>query len=318
LDIKDILNFQFNSVIELINKYKTEQDCIKYLEASLWNGNVVSPYDSSSKVYKCKNNYYKCNNTKKLFNVRTGTFLECSNVKLTKWFIAIYYIVNHKKGISSNQLAKDLGVTQKTAYFMEQRIRNCMAIKTKLLSNITETDETFIGGTNSNKHSNKKTKGIQGRSTKYKTPVFGMIERGGNLIAQVVPNTKANTLISLIKENVSTDAHIITDEWVAYRSLWKDYRHSFVKHRIGEYVRGIIHTNNIEGFWSCLKRTILGTYHWVSNKHLQRYINESVFRYNTKDSKESNRFHSFFKNIRYSRLKYKDLVGTVRYTSRYI
>jgi len=182
------LSVIFKSNRELINTFSTEQECIDFLELKRWEGNVVSPYDASSKVYKCKNNWYKCKNTKKFFNVKTGTLFENSKIGLTKWLEAIYYITARKKGVASCQLSKDINVTQKTAWFVLHRIRKCFNIATEQLENVVEIDETFVGGKHKNRHKKTKEKGVQGRSTKRKTPVWGAVERKGNLIARVVSN----------------------------------------------------------------------------------------------------------------------------------
>ncbi len=181
-----MINIEFNTILELIQAFPDEQTCIDHLESLRWpNSEVVSPFDSSSKVYKCANNRYRCKNTGKYFNVKTATLFDNTKVKLQKWFLAIWLATSHKKGISSIQLSKDIGVTQKTAWFMLHRIRNCFGFDNDNdLSNEVEVDEAHIGGNNKNKHASKKTKNTQGRSTKDKTPVLGMVERGGRLNAK--------------------------------------------------------------------------------------------------------------------------------------
>lgn len=190
---------------------------------------------------------------------------------------------------------------------MLHRIRKCFKTKKIRLRNIVEADEFYSGGRNKSRHKNKRDKGTQGRSTKHKTPIFGMRERGGNMIAYVVKDTTANTLIPLIKENVELDTHIMTDEWGAYNSLYKDYKHSRVKHKSGQYVDGIVYTNSIEGCWALLRRGFIGTYHQMSRKHLQSYVDEFVFRNDTRSYTEQERFDFFFNNME-NRLRYKNLV----------
>ena len=247
-----------------------------------WNGNVISPFDSTSKVYKCAKNKYKCKNTGKYFNVKTKTIFEDTKIKLLKWFMALYVFSSHKKGISSHQLAKDIGVTQKTAWFMLHRLRYAFDHPNfkKMLENEVEVDETYLGGDNKNKHTGKKVKGTQGRSTKDKSAIFGMIERGGNVIAKQVDDVSTDTLQNLIYDNVKTNSTISTDEWKSYIGLNLNYKHLTVNHGAKEYVNMMAHTNNIECFWSHLKRGVDGIYHWVSKKHLQSYIDEFSLRFN--------------------------------------
>lgn len=278
-----MINTEFKSILDLIKAFPDEQSCVDHLEELRWGGNVISPFDPSSKVYNCKGNKFKCKNTGKYFNVSTGTLFDNTKIELQKWFMAIFLVTSHKKGISSIQLGRDLDVTQKTAWFMLQRIRNCFGIDTPGLDNEVEVDETFVGGKNKNRHADKKIENSQGRSVKDKSPVLGMVERGGKLIAKKVENTQGVTLTPEIVENIKTTAKVYTDEWMGYNSLKRIYDHSFIKHSENEYVNGRVHTNTIEGFWSLLKRGILGIYHFTSRKHLQRYVDEFAFRYNTRN-----------------------------------
>ncbi|GHV52771.1 DDE transposase [Bacteroidia bacterium] len=285
------MELEFNSVFGLVDLYPDEQSCIDYLEERRWGGNVISPFDPTSIVYKCKNNRYRCKNTGKYFNVRTNTLFDNSKVDLRKWFMGIYLTTGHKKGISSHQLARDIHVTQKTAWFMLHRMRNCFGEECiECLQNEVEADETYIGGKNKNRHKNKKVENSQGRSVKDKTPVFGMIERDGLVVAQVVPDTKANTLTPVISKCVEKGSSVYTDEWKAYVLLHILFNHEVVLHNEGRYVIGRAHTNTIEGFWSHLKRMILGIHHWVSPKHLQLYVDGQAYRYNTRRISESRRF----------------------------
>ena len=307
------LTFNFNSIIQLITTFDTEEKCIDYLEKIRWRDKVISPFDSTSKVYKLKRNLYQCKNSDKRFNVKTGTLFEGTNIKLQKWFLGIYLITSHKKGISSLQLSRDLNISQKSSWFMLHRIRNCYGIETPILKNEVEVDETFIGGKSKNTNLKDGEKKPMGRSCKEKTPVLGMVERGGKLISKVVEDTKSKTLIPHILENVKENSEVMTDEWLSYKSLCKNYLHFVINHKEKEFVKGRIHTNTIEGFWSLLKRGIVGIYHSTSNKHLQKYVDEFVFRYNTRsceDKKvtESDRFNYFFDNME-NRLKYKDLIS---------
>lgn len=300
---------KFNSLLDVINTFSDEQVCIDYLESRRWNGNVISPFDSLSKVYNCKGNKYKCKNTGKYFNVKTNTLFDNTKIKLQKWFLAIYLITSHKKGISSIQLSKDIGVTQKTAWFMLQRIRACFGMDNNdKLENEVEIDETYVGGKNKNRHASKKVENSQGRSTKDKTPVVGMVERGGKLIAKKVIDVKQGTITELITENISEDASLFTDEYRGYNQVAKTHSLARVNHGAGQYVDGKAHTNTIEGFWSLLKRGIVGIYHSTSAKHLQKYVNEFAFRYNTRELSESERMVVLLNNFGV-RTSYKMLVN---------
>ena len=303
----DMITENFKSILDLFKAFPTEQSCINHLEKLRWNGFVVSPFDSTSKVYKCKDNRYRCKNTGKYFNVKTNTLFDNTKIELRKWFAAIWLVTSHKKGISSLQLSRDIDVTQKTAWFMLQRIRNCFGIENNNeLTKTVEMDETYVGGKNKNRHADKKIEHSQGRSVKDKTPVFGMVERGGKLNAKVVPNTNCSTLT---KETVRfvKDALVYTDEWWGYRSINNLFQHEIVNHKSKEYVRDNIYTNTIEGFWSLLKRGIIGIYHFASKQHLQRYVDEFVFRYNTRKHTECARFNLLLQNTEH-RLTYKELV----------
>jgi transposase-like protein len=218
--------------------------------------------------------------------------------------------MSSKKGISSYQLAKDLNVTQKSAWFMLQRIRYAMQYKTfmKPLEGTIELDETFVGGKNKNRHFDKKVKYSQGRSFKDKTPVFGMLERGGELRCVVIPDTKADSIQPIIYNNIKQGSTVYTDEWWAYKGLNNDYIHGVVDHGRGQYKNGDVCTNTIEGFWSHLKRGINGVYHQVSRKHLQKYADEFTFRYNVRDKFLDNQFYVFLSSINDKRLTYSNLI----------
>ena len=304
-----MINKDFKSILDLVKAFPDEQTCIDHLEKLRWNGNVVSPFDSSSKVYNCKGNRYKCKNTGKYFNVKTNTIFDNTKMPLQKWFLAIWLATSHKKGISSLQLSRDLDITQKSAWFMLQRIRNCFGdYPHSKLDNEVEADETYVGGKNKNRHADKKYKGAQGRSAKDKTPVVGMVQRNGLLTASTVDNVKSDTLTKEIIKHVKDSAKLYTDEWLGYKGVSRIYDHSIVKHNTGEYVNGSVHTNTIEGFWSLLKRMIYGIYHFTSRKHLQKYVDEMVFRYNTRVFDESLRFDVFLRMTE-NRITYKELIN---------
>ena len=300
-----MINQDFNSILELIQAFPNQQSCIDHLEALRWNGNVVSPFDETSKVYNCKGNKYKCKNTGKYFNVKTDTIFDNTKIELQKWFLGIWLVTSHKKGISSLQLGRDLNITQKSAWFMLSRIRQCFGLDNDTkLDNEVEADETFVGGKNKNRHANKKTYG----STDDKAPVLGMVERNGKLVAKHVPNTTMETLTYEILKNVNETAKLYTDEYTSYARMKRVYDHSVVKHSRKQYVKGRVHTNTIEGFWSLLKRGIFGIYHFTSKKHLQLYVDEFVFRYNTRTQPEAMRFNLFLKNTE-NRITYKELIN---------
>lgn len=275
------MELKFKSLTDLLHALPDERSCLAYLEWIMWRGNVISPFDPQSKVYKCKNGNYRCKNTGKYFNARTNTLFYRSSVPLRKWFIAIWLFMTHRKGLSSVQLSKDIGVTQKTAWLMLHRIRHCFGEQDKglILDGTVQIDETFVGGKNKNRHKDKKVKHCTGRSFKDKVPVFGMLQSGGKVIAKVVRDTKAKTLRAEIDKSIKKGSTIYSDEW-SYGDLSRSYRHYFVNHGWGIYGIGAVTTNSIEGFWSILKRGIIGVYHNVSKKHLQKYLNEFTFRYN--------------------------------------
>lgn len=300
---------EFKSIIDLLQKFPDEKTCIEHLEAIRWEGNVVSPFDPVSKVYKCAGFKYKCKNTGKYFNVRTGTIFEDTKVPLQKWFMAIYLVNSHKKGISSHQLARDIDITQKSAWFLLHRIRYAFGHENfkKTFNDVVQADETFVGGKNKNRHADKKVPHSQGRSFKDKTPVLGLMQNG-HVNLTVIPNTQAATLKPVIESLVKKGAILVTDDWDAYRTMRSDYFHVIVDHQAGEYVRGAFHTNSIEGFWSQFKRGVYGIYHQVSRKHLHRYCSEFSYRYNSRKITDPERFNFCLTAID-KRLTYKELIA---------
>lgn len=298
----------FDSLFQLLDYFTTEEKCEAHLAAIRWNGEPVCPYCESTKVNTLKGATarYKCYGCRKQFSVKVGTIFHDSKLSLRKWFVAIYLVTAHKKGISSHQLGRDLNITQKAAWHVLQRIREVYNENAEKFTNVVEVDETFIGGKEGNKHADKKTKGAQGGSNQ--TPVLGILERNGKVYATPVVNRQAKTLVPIMVDKVEAGATIYTDEHRSYRSLHQNFTHSFVCHNAKEYVRGEVHTNGIENFWSLLKRGIDGIYHQVSDKHLERYVNEFTFRYNNRNLSEGSKFDVALANGTNKRLSYKELV----------
>lgn len=308
-------NTEFNSLIKMIEVLDTEQKCREYLEHLRWNGEPICPHCGSVRENHYKINrtgtfkgLYKCKDCRKCFSVRVGTMFENSAISLKKWFLAIYIFSSHKKGISSHQLAKDIAVTQKTAWFMLSRIRHSFRVKTIVkFDGVTQVDETFIGGKNQKKPKERRKEKTQGRSTKTKTVVFGLLSNG-IVTTEIVPNTKGKTLTTVIKNMVQEGSIVVSDGWIGYSSLHRNYYHKKIPHNNGQFVKDTYHTNSIEGFWSLLKRGILGIYHSTSPKHLQKYCDEFSFRYNTKEFKEGDRFNLALLNAD-KHLTYEELIA---------
>jgi transposase-like protein len=305
---------KFENIIQLTNHFSDETICRKHLESIRWeDGKPVCPFCGCEKIYSIENGKrYKCANNEchKKFSATVGTIFENTKIPLRIWFIAIYFACNHKKGISSLQLSRDLGITQKTAWFVLQRIREMLKEKApQMLKNEVEVDESYFGGKEKNKHQSKKINGTQGRSSKTKIPVLGLVERNGNVIAKPVINTKGETIQPIMRNTVQFGSVLFTDEWHGYKGLERLYEHKFVNHSEGEYVKGNVHTNTVEGFWSLFKRGIVGIYHSVSPKHLERYCDEFSFRYNTRLETQQSRFNDAIGKSNNNRLKYKDLIA---------
>lgn len=309
---------KFNSLFEFLEYFDTEEKCILFLQKQRWPNGAVSPYDATSKVYVCSEFRFKCKNTGLFFTVRTGTMFEHSKLPLRKWFVSIYLVLVGKKGISSVQLAKEISVTQKTAWFLLQRLRNALQIpKEKQMEGVIEADETFVGGKNKNRHADKKVKNSQGRSFKDKTPVFGMVSRGKKgdhpkeVRLFVVESTQKGHIQPIILDQVKKGATFYSDEWSAYKGLNARYNHSVIDHGKRIYVdqdNPEIHTNTIEGFWGIFKRGIVGVYQMASRRHLQLYCNEFAFRYNHLESTLTEMFINVFKTVEHP-LTYAQLIG---------
>lgn len=299
-----MIKTSFKSFLQFAKHFHDDATCRNHLEQVIWNNKPKCPHCETEKPYRLSDGkIFKCRNVecRKKFTVATGTTFEGTMLPLSTWFAAIYLLSSHKKGISSIQLCRDLGITQKTSWFLMQRIRKMMDDKNQsLLSNIVEVDETYVGG--------KSGKGTQGRSTKTKVPVVGLLERKGKVRTQVVKNTRGKTLFDIINAKVDRSATVMTDGWLGYKRVKNLNEHLVIDHSKGEYVIGNLHTNTIEGFWSLLKRGIIGIYHKMSVKHLQRYCIEFEFRYNTREYTDFERFGLVLKQSG-GRLKYKELIN---------
>jgi transposase-like protein len=303
------------TLLEAIKFFSEKENCRQFMISVRWaNGVVRCPNCGSDNVlYMEKSNLYFCRmkHAKAKFSLKVGTIFEDSPIGLEKWLPASWLLSNCKNGISSYELARALGVTQKSAWHMLHRIREAMTDTTGKIGDNgpVEMDETFVGGKIKNMHKSKKPvgPGISGKSTgsTAKIIVVGMLERGGRVKAKVVQDRTQEALNQLAQEHVAEGSTLITDEWSGYRET--DYNHEVINHAL-EYVSGHVHTNGIENFWSLLKRSLGGTYISVEPFHLDAYVAEQVFRYNNrKDSDDFTRFSTCVMGIQGKRLTYKAL-----------
>jgi transposase-like protein len=299
------------STYELFDLFPDEETARVCLEGRLWpNGTICPTCKAGDRITPRADGYYRCNACQLDFTIRTGTVFERSHVPLNKWVYAMYLLVTARKGISSMQLAKEIGVTQKTAWFVLGRLREACGGELDKLRGTVEVDETFVGGKERNKHKHKKLNA--GRGSVGKTAVLGMRERGGRTIAMVVPNTDIATVQNEIHGAVEAGSQIYSDEFGAYADLdGLFFRHDTVNHSKGEFARGAVSTNSIESVWAVMKRGLHGVYHHVTPKHLHRYVDEFAFRLNEGDVRRHTmkRLDSFVDGIANKRLTYKRLIG---------
>lgn len=284
------------------------ENCISFLMELRWPDGVTCPICDGKEVsYLSTRRLWKCKGCKKQFSIKVGSLMEDSAIGLDKWLAAIWIIASAKNGVSSYEIARSLGITQKSGWFLLHRIRLAMQTGSFLkLSGEVEVDETVIGGLSRNMHINKRKR--LGTGGAGKVAVMGLLERHGEVRAQVVPNVRRETLQPEVRNNVEQGAQLYTDAWVAYTGLSVDYLHEVINHS-ETYVRGRVHTNGIENFWSLLKRTIKGTYVSIEPFHLFRYLDEQSFRFNTRKGTDADRFVKAAAALTGKRLTYLELTG---------
>lgn len=309
------MNTEPQSLQEAIVYFSNPDNCIAHLVAQRWPDGVVKcPNCGNEKVnYRTHRHTWTCSShhAKREFSIKVGTMMEDSPIGLDKWLTAIWLLTNCKNGISSYEIARDVNVSQKAAWFMLHRIRLAMqddSFGSKLGGEV-EADETFIGGKARNMRVSKRDRRITGTGGKDKTAVMGLLERGGNIRTIVIPNRRKSALQSEVRKHVEAGSALYTDALPSYSTLATDYAHAVVDHAV-EYVNGRVHTNGLENFWSLLKRGIAGTYVSVEPFHLFRYLDEQTFRYNNrKDMNDAGCFNRVISQIVGKRLTFAQLTG---------
>lgn len=299
----------FKTLSEFITHFNSEEVCRKYFEQTRFQNGEYCPHCKHNKIMRFSDGKrYRCASCRQDFTIKTGTLFGESKIPLQKWFIAIYLLTTTKKGISSISLSEQVGVSQKTAWFMDMRTREALKQNNGKLFGTVEVDETYTGGKEKNKHWNKRTKHTQGRSTETKTAVMGLFQRGGEVRTTVVPNVKVSTIENNIIANVEKGSKVYTDDFLSYSKLGKYFEHDVVKHGKFEYVRGDVHSNSAESFWALFKRGYHGIYHTMSKKHLQRYVDEFAFRFNNRGLEMSDLFNTVVNKISNNgKMSYKTL-----------
>jgi transposase-like protein len=274
-------------LIKMVEKFKTKKKCIEYLEKQRWSDHPVCPYCNSTKnTAKHKEYRHTCHMCGKSFSVLVGTIFESTKLPLTKWFVAIGLILNAKKGISSLQLSRDLKVNKNTAWYLQKRLRQAMQDNELTLKGIVEIDETYVGGSLSNKHYYTKLESGKYHKTgmEHKVPVLGMIEREGKIILKVLEKASAKDIRPFVKSKIVPNSTIITDGFGGYTGL-KDHfdNHVVLNHSQYERKNNQFNTSTLEGFWTLIKRSFIGQYHKISRIHMQSYLNELAFKQNNKN-----------------------------------
>lgn len=307
------------SLMEAVQYFADLDVCHNYLAKLKWPDGVARcPRCNSDGVGFIKSRrMYQCRGCRKQFSVKVGTVFEDSPLGLDKWFVAVWSITNAKNGISSCELARATGITQKSAWHLLHRVRHAMQTGSfvKFAGEI-ESDETFIGGKARNMHRSRRQERIKGTGGVGKAVVHGLLSRGAGkddcskVKAKVVPNTKGKTLTPIIRDSVESGSHVYTDSLASYNALASDYVHAAVDHAVC-YVDGVVHTNGMENFWSLLKRTINGTYVAVDAPHLGRYVDEQAFRFNERGTNDAGRFALVMPGVVGKRLTYKALIGAL-------
>ncbi len=279
--MKTIIKPQLLSTFEFLQKFPDDATATEYLEQRRWGKTGrYCPHCGSVNTVEVKSQKpmpYRCKDCREHFSIRTGTVLAESKIGIQKWFFAIYLMTTSRKGISSVQMAKEIGVTQKTAWFLDHRIREAYKQNGDLLGPVVEIDETYIGGLEKNKHAKKKIHA--GRGGIGKQAVMGIKERSGRVRAFPIDGTTQTDFHAAIKENVKSGSTVYTDSHKSYEGM-EGFAHESVNHSTGEYIKGMAHTNGVESFWALLKRGHYGVFHHMSVKHLHRYVNEFSLRHN--------------------------------------
>lgn len=302
----------FSTLPQLFAAFPTEQSAVDHFTSIRWAHGKFCPLCGNADEARIGTltgtNVHKCYVCRKRFSIRVGTIFQDTKLSLRTWYAAIWMITAHPKGIASTTLATDLGITQKSAWFVLHRLRHAQRTRSfnMPLTGQVEIDETYVGGKSANKHHGRKVKGTGGAG---KTIVIGAVSRQGGFVARVIDRTDTRTLDGFAHEVVSPQADLVsTDEHSGYRHLGRTFNHQVVRHGLGEYVNGDTHTNTIEGAWALLKRQIIGVHHWVSPKHLDQYVGEMSYRVNRRDMAKGDRVNDLLAQTE-GPLPYKVLIA---------